>query len=227
MSLLRLIAKIFSRPTSVPSESIPIAESSDLPPLAYVEWSAVESVCPKARRLEKMIWLPEINHTPPLPECNQPEQCTCMLTYVLEEEHGALETKRLLQEAGGQALRRDIEKQADAKRKAKNKQQDEIGDTVTRAGALEKEDPAQAIDLYQKSIEETLELSETDRFALRDVAYLLNRLSLLLEREKHWEEGLNVIEQYEELALKHATKAQRESLVKRKIRLQKRLQNSP
>ena len=190
MSLLRLIAKIFSRPTSVLSESIPIAESSDLPPLAYVEWSAVESVCPKARRLEKMIWLPEINHTPPLPECNQPEQCTCMLTYVLEEEHGALETKRLLQEAGGQALRRDIEKQANAKREVENKQRDEFDERFTRAHAIEKEDPAQAIDLYQKSMDDSLELMGTYEWALREVAYRLNRLSLLLEREKRWEEGL-------------------------------------
>ena len=197
--------------------------SQDTPQVAYVEWSCLDSACKKGRELEKWIWLPHLSPTPPLAECNRKDRCPCLLVYILEEERGAKDVLQILNEVGGKALRKDMEKRLDLERKEQASKQKQVSDMSTEARELEKHNSLQAVELYRKCIDGAIANQSGDEWDLRDLPYWFNRLTLLLEREKRWEEALQEIERYEDTPLQWVNKQEKEALAKRKIRIGKKL----
>jgi hypothetical protein len=113
----------------------------------------------------------------------------------------------------------------------------EIKELIQKAGSVEKSEPDRAIELYYEAVNKLEEFDivlEKDDFAqiycdrlgistYRFIRYPINRLSLMLEKSKQYEECLSVIEKYESLDDKVGlTQADQESIRKRKRRMLKK-----
>ena len=216
--LRALLSRLFAGSKKTDAKS-----PQDSSQVAYVEWSCLDSACKEGRELEKWIWLPRLSPTPPLADCNRKNRCPCILVYVLEEEQGARDVLQILKEMGGKALRKDVEERRDLESKERDRQQRRVSDMSTEARALEKQNSHQAVELYRKCIEGAIANQSGDEWDLRDLPYWFNRLTLLLEREKRWEEALQEIERYENTPLQWVNKQEKEALAKRKMRIGKKL----
>lgn len=117
----------------------------------------------------------------------------------------------------------------------------EIKKLIQKAESLEKSEPDMAITLYYEAVKKLKELDtilEKDDFVkiycdrygfwtYRSIRYPINRLSLMLEKSKRYEECLTVIEKYESLDDKLGlNQADQESIRKRK-RLMLKQENIP
>jgi 5-methylcytosine-specific restriction protein A len=113
----------------------------------------------------------------------------------------------------------------------------EIKELIQKAGSMEKSEPDGAINLYYEAVNKLEKLDiilekddfvkiYCDRYGMhtyRSIRYPINRLSLMLEKSKRYEECLTVIEKYESLDDKFGlTHADQESIRKRKIRMLKK-----
>ena len=97
---------------------------------------------------------------------------------------------------------------------------------IDSAKDKEKEDPDKAIALYQKAIDEITAMDATGpaAIALRGARYPINRLSLVMERQKRYQDAMDAIDEYERYNDRVGLVASDdEAVAKRKIRLQSKL----
>lgn len=98
-----------------------------------------------------------------------------------------------------------------------------IDNKIVLAREFEKENPLAAIKLYKKSITEIKELDSLES-GYRSVRYPINRLSLVLEKLKEYQNAYDEIIQYEQYEnYTGLTKNDKEAVIKRRIRLEKKL----
>jgi len=98
-----------------------------------------------------------------------------------------------------------------------------IDNKINLSKEIEKEKPLTAIKLYRKIIDEIKELDSL-KSGYRTARYPINRLSLVLERLKDYENAYDEIIKYEQYEnYTGLTKTDKEAVIKRKIRLEKKL----
>lgn len=102
----------------------------------------------------------------------------------------------------------------------------EIEELLREARNLEQSNPELSIDQYQDAVIRIIALDAKSRMAAawRRARHPVNRLSLMLEKSKSYEEALAVISEYERKTdVFGLTVSEEESVKKRKLRLEKRL----
>ncbi len=110
--------------------------------------------------------------------------------------------------------------------RAREAAEKQASDKALEAANLEKDDPERAAALYRESItiHRKLAGNSRDRFLWRDFPYLYNRLTLVLERIKRYDEALKEIEIFEKIRDQcDSGKSDKEAIQKRKNRLVKLL----
>ncbi len=104
----------------------------------------------------------------------------------------------------------------------------EIEELIRHAKSVEKVDPERAIAEYRQAVYRIKELDSQGKQAQlwRSVRFPINRLSLMLERTNQYEAALKAIQSYEDYSDQLGlTKADFESVNKRKKRLDSKLRN--
>mgnify|MGYP000250476932 CR=1 FL=1 len=200
---------------------------------AYAIWSCLcdSDSCDECRALDGIYFLPRLANMPqpPLPSCKSSKGCRCILIYIPKESPGAVDTAEFIRKQGGKATSEQVAEYRETKQapaREENLKRRLASDKAQAARRHEKDHPEESIALYRESIAIQRELAQNspDQWSWRDFPYLYNRLTLLLERLKRYEEALEEIKAYEALPHKDAgTKSDREVIEKRKIRLKRKL----
>lgn len=204
--------------------------------VAYAEWSCIcvgksydeTSYCD----YDRTYWIPKLVAVPkpPLcpPSCKNHKNWECVVVYVMLEEVGAKETSEFIRKSGEIVTQRELDKYREdqlAPVRAKRKKEYLASEKSSMAMRLERDNPEKAISLYRESITINFEaiVILSEQFDYRNFPYLYNRLTLLLERFGMIEEALKEIKKYEALPCHGmGSKSERESIEKRKERLQKK-----
>lgn len=106
-----------------------------------------------------------------------------------------------------------------------NRLDSKIHNLLSRAKELESEKPLKAIDIYRDAIANIKEIDSLEE-GYRTVRYPINRLSFVLEKLKDYQAAYNEIVQYEQYEnYTGLTKTDKEAVIKRKIRLEKKLKS--
>ncbi len=102
----------------------------------------------------------------------------------------------------------------------------DIERALQAAHALEEQSPHQAIEAYRQAVRdiEALDAQGSTAAAWRRVRYPVNRLSLLLDKSKHYAAALDVIQAYESYKdIRGISPSDQKSIASRKERLLKKL----
>ncbi|MDO8987558.1 MAG: hypothetical protein Q7V14_04975 [Coriobacteriia bacterium] len=206
------------------------AQSSETPDdVLFMTWVAGEDSCPVCSALDGATLLPDTHVHPPHPECQHPRGCQCLEVLVLADGTYTRDPdlERLIRASGGVISAKahaeyDAQLRAASPASQAHEIQSQAAEAALRAAEAEGSGALDiAVDLYRECIRLTHEaarLIPDDTFRFRDFPYLYDRLSLVLERLKLYEDGLLVLREYESLGL-----APIDSMHKRAIRIAKRL----
>jgi tetratricopeptide (TPR) repeat protein len=151
--------------------------------------------------------------------------------YVDSSERGANDVAAFIRASGGRVTGEQIAAYHESKQaplRQKNERQRLASTKASAAYEAEKDNPEEAVTLYQESIMIERELAETspDQWSWRNFPSLYNRLTLVLERLGRYEEALRDIASFELLPCQsQGTKSDRDAIEKRKTRLTTKLQN--
>ncbi|MFH0802627.1 MAG: hypothetical protein V2A78_09640 [bacterium] len=232
------------------TEGVSLAYKS-LPELS-MEFKAIEisslldeETCPYCQYMDGMVFPLESayfetikENRPPFHNCSCPHGCRCLWIYISKEEQGAGFTGLVWRKPSDELIKTGQLSAEDTQ--FKKRIEEEIKKPVIRenikmgylasekaqeAIRIEKENPEKAILLYQESIRIQREIAEKfpDPWCWRDFPWLYNRLTLVLERLKNYQEALNEIKRYKSLPCKDAgAKSDREAILKREERLQQK-----
>lgn len=203
--------------------------------IAYIMWSCLsdDDSCGACRALDGTCWIPglaDINE-PPLPSCRSHEECRCMGVSVSNAESGANDVAAFIRASGGKVTRKQLTEYHDAKAaplREKRERQRVAAAKALEAYKIEKENPKEAIVLYQECIRINRELAEIsgDQWSWQDLPSLYNRLTLVLERLGQHKEVLDNISVFNTLPCHdQGVKSDRDAIEKRKTRLTKKLGN--
>lgn len=217
MGILGRLTELFRRRDAAPLD------------VAYQLWSCLDDSdsCEWCRSLEGYAWLPGVPGPDEMPSrrCTSRSGCRCIIVYVLRDELGAEETAALIRANGGTASAEDLSKRAEPLRREarlKSDNEHEAARKASRARQLEEKNPQEAMQLYRECIDFAVASARvsTELWAWRDVPYLFNRYTLLLERLRQFAIVLDVIAEFYSLPCQDAgTKADRAAIAKRQVRV--------
>ncbi len=197
---------------------------------SYAVWSTIQDnkACEVCKELDQLHWIPDLPDTPqkpPHPNCKNPKGCRCIAV-----DWNDSETFAFIRMAGGKATFKQIEELEEKKYDPIRKQQEKLKisqEKSSLADDMKKSEPEKAILLYRESIEIRIKIAEKskDKWNWRDLDYLYNKLTMLLEKQGNYEEALNEINKCKKLKHKELwIKSITESINKRELRLKKKLQ---
>lgn len=193
----------------------------------YMVWYAAADACPTCRAMDGMILLPDSKLHAPHAECQHARGCECseVICYASESSPPDPTLQALIRSNGGM-ITEATHKAYEARQRAANplhrarELQRASSESAAKARqAEEAKDLDAATNLYRESIRLDLDAAElipADALRLRDLPYLYNRLSLVLERRKESQESLAVIREYESHGLEAV-----DAMTKRRIRLER------
>lgn len=197
--------------------------------VVFMSWCASEDACPTCQAMDGMVLLPDSPVHAPHPGCTSPTGCTCFETMVLSRE--AVPRDRGLEayiRANGGMITSEMHdsfeqgrQAADPKHQASDMQHASSAITAEAHDAEAAQELPRAAELYRESIRLDLaaaELVPGDPWRLRDMPYLFNRLTLVLERLKRYEDALAAIGEFDSLGLPAD-----DAISKRRARISKRL----
>jgi hypothetical protein len=194
-----------------------------------MSWSASEDSCAACKAMDGMVYLPDSTIHAPHPECTSPRGCTCfeIVLFARDADERDPEFERYVRAQGGM-ITADMQDEYDRARRAADPASQasdmQHASSAVAARAHDAEatrDLEQASELYRESIwldREAARLITDDPWRFRDLPYLYDRLTLVLERLKRDEEALAAIREYESLGL-----PAHEPMAKRHLRICKRL----
>ena len=201
--------------------------------IAYMMWSCLcdNDSCDKCKELDGTCWIPGLANInePPLSSCSSREGCRCMGVSVSNAESGANDVAAFIRVSGGKVTSKQLTEYHDAKvapLREKRERQRVAAAKALEAYKIEKENPKEAIALYQECIRIHRELAEIsgDQWSWQDLPSLYNRLTLVLERLGQHKEALDNISVFDTLPCHdQGVKSDRDAIEKRKTRLTQKL----
>jgi len=196
----------------------------------YAYWDCLDDSCEVCKQYDGIHWIPEIVTLPDIPiqNCKHPQGCRCVIVVVNKGSRD-WELAHFIRKHGGKVTEEEISEWRKEKTDRLRRREKAIKrqhDKTRRARKIEKENPQESIKLYKEGINFFVRMarSSQDPLKWRDIPYYYNRLTMVLEQNKLYDEALKEIEAYESLPIgKTGTKTQREAMKKRKKRILKKL----
>ncbi|MGV8122263.1 MAG: hypothetical protein AB2L14_21085 [Candidatus Xenobiia bacterium LiM19] len=188
-------------------------KEDDLRDIAYAMFCCMndEDSCDICK--QELYWLPEMFPEPPYPKCKSERGRLCLPIYTDKVESGSEKIVKFLKQKGGKATSAEVsfwENEQNIKRNAKvNKELEKvksINNKMQTAHEMEKENPNKALILYREAIEFYKEKAENsnEQYKWRSFPYhCYDRVSLILDRLKQYDDALSVIEEYEVIRSKN------------------------
>jgi hypothetical protein len=153
-----------------------------------------------------------------------------MCFFTPNTETDALDTAAFIRSHGGRVRQAEIDAWQEARQAPKIEARElerASSDSAQKAWAAEQRGALEeASKLYQESIDLCIQADSLapDAWSKRDLPYLFNRLTLVLERSHRFPAALDAIHQFEELRMIEQPKTEAAALAKRKIRLVRKVE---
>ena len=199
---------------------------------AYGVWICMcdEESCEICKEMNDFYFVVTPEYDLPFHRCISKRGCKCNAIYTPVFEEGASYIVEFLLKHNGRAPVKLVEEYIDSLSEIINKPSRDFHDRVNELIGIvqsvaerEQSNPFEAIALYRKTIGQLVALSSNalfDSFTWKHLCYAYNRLTLVLEKNNRKEEALREILSFEKMDIsKHCTKAELQSILKRKNRL--------